>query len=156
MLWTLRKIDSLVGTVIAAAAAVAAAQIEPFIAYYLQRLGGHLDEARLNSQSIAGSTAEGLEPATRDLLVAEAHARVLELEKGFVAIVDAGMFERPFVFARHAEPDIASAAFAAFEPALSLDTASLVYGAVGMLLAWGIWEIVKLPFAFAVRAATAG
>lgn len=156
MLWTLRKIDSLVGTVIAAVAAVATAQLEPFIAHYLQRLGGHLDEARLNSQTLAASTAEGLDPATQEVLVAEAHARVLELEEGFVAIVDAGMFERPFVFAHYAEADIASAAFAAFEPALSLDTASLVYGAVGMVSAWVLWEIAKLPFAFAVRAATAG
>ena len=155
MLWTLRKIDSLVGTVIAVVAAIAAAQLEPFIAQYLQRLGGHLDEARLNSLSLAASS-EAMERESREALLAEAAARVAELEEGYVAIVNAGLFERPFVFARYAEADIVSAALAIFEPALSLDTASLVYGAVGMILAWILWEVVKLPFAFAVRATATG
>ena len=45
--WIRKKLDSLAGTVIAVVAGLTSLQLPAFIHAYMQRLGGHLDEARL-------------------------------------------------------------------------------------------------------------
>ena len=44
----MRKYDALLGTILAALAGLCFAQLPVFIQQYLQRLGGHVDEAHLS------------------------------------------------------------------------------------------------------------
>ena len=52
---------------------------------------------------------------------------------------------RPLAFLRHADGDIARAAWGDFTPALQVDIAGAVYGFAGMLMAWLVWELIKAP-----------
>jgi hypothetical protein len=42
---------------------------------------------------------------------------------------------------------IAEATLTNFNPSLPLDSASLVYSLIGIMLGWLIYELIKLPFA---------
>ena len=153
MNWFLAKIDNLAGTLIAAVSGLAAAQIFAFIHAYLQRLGGHLDEARhgqgalLNGQTGAVIQDEAL----RGQVTALTQARIDALDQAYRAIDQAGGFAKPFVFFRHIDYDIAAATARSYVPALPLDMPSLVYGFAGIVLGWLLWELVKAPFAMVAR-----
>ena len=139
--WTLRKIDSLIGTVIAACSGLAASQAQAFIHQYLQRLGGHLDEATLMQQRFASS-------AKNEALVKAATERIQELSQSHDAITSADVLSRPFVFARHMDMDITLATSQSFTPSLPLEAQSLAYGLIGIVAGWLVYELVKAPFGF--------
>ncbi len=152
MRWTLRKCDALLGTVLAAVAGVAFAQLPAFIQQYLQRLGGHVDEAQLNlSQVITGASFRTLDAPAREVLTVSLNQRVSELETGEQAITSASASVRPFIFLRELDPDIAMATFRAFEPAVPLSTAGLIYGVTGIVAGWLFYELLKVPAGLAVR-----
>ncbi|NKB55580.1 MAG: DUF2937 family protein [Alphaproteobacteria bacterium] len=145
MRWALHKIDSLFGTIVAAIAGLLASQMLAFINAYLQRLGGHLDEARqgvLNDQVASAINDEAL----RAQIAVLTQARVDRLESAYRAIEQAGVFARPFVFFRHVDQDIALATAQAFHPALPIDLQSLIFGGAGIVLGWVLWELTKAPF----------
>lgn len=151
-MWVLRTFDRLIGTVIAALTGLTASQTQAFIAAYLQRLGGHLDEARRSLARLqSGDLLPGTDPASQDRMAGAFSRRVEELSTAYHAVADADAFRRPFEFARHVDRDIAEAAFAAFTPALPLDTASAVYVLVGIVLGWLCYELIKLPFRLMLR-----
>ena len=147
MRWALTKIDSLVSTVIAAVMGFLASQSMAFINAYLQRLGGHLDEARigreslLNEQSVAAAGNEAL----RAQIAAVTQARIDRLETAYRAIEQAGVFGRPVAFLRHVDRDIAVATARHFHPALPIDGQSLAFAAAGIVLGWLLWELIKSP-----------
>lgn len=145
--WIRKKLDSLAGTFVAVVSGLMALQLPAFINVYLQRLGGHLDEARLALAAIktvtAGQVAGGA--AMHDQLVSAAQARIAYLEAAQAAITGAGSFEKPFAFFMHLDGDIAVAAAQSYTPALPLDVPSLVYAVVGIMLGWLVWGGVKAP-----------
>ncbi|MDP6604335.1 MAG: DUF2937 family protein [Rhodospirillales bacterium] len=146
--WIARKLDSLVGTMVAAIAGVVGTQFLAVIQQYRQRLEGHLAEADLNHRQIlSGDAYRALEESTRTRLAEAAAERAAELARALDAIVNADAFARPFAFLRHLEPEIAAATLRSFEPAIPIDVVSIAYGLAGMILGWLAWEIVKLPFA---------
>ena len=134
MRWTLRKCDTLLGTILAAVAGVCFAQLPAFIQQYLQRLGGHVDEAQLNlSQVATGAGFRTLDAPAREVLTVSLTQRVSELETGEQAITSASASVRPFIFVRELDPDIAIATFRAFEPAVPLNLTGLFYGIADLL-----------------------
>jgi DUF2937 family protein len=145
MRWALHKIDSLVGTIIAAIAGLLASQVIAFINAYLQRLGGHLDEARLGllSKNVAAAISD---ETLRAQITAHMQERIDTLETAQQAIEPAGVFTRPFVFFQHVDQDIALATAQAFHPALPIEVQSLIFGGAGIVLGWIVWELVKAPF----------
>ena len=152
MRWTLRKCDALLGTILAAVAGVCFAQLPAFIQQYLQRLGGHVDEAQLNlSQVTAGAGFRSLDAPAREVLSVSLEQRVSELEIGERAIGGASASVRPFIFVRELDPDIALATFRAFEPAVPLSTAGLIYAITGMVAGWLFYELIKAPAGVAMR-----
>ena len=52
---------------------------------------------------------------------------------------------RPFVFLRELDSDIALATLRAFEPALPLNSAGLIYGLTGMVAGWLFYALLKTP-----------
>jgi len=146
MSWLLRKINSLAGTIVAATAGLAASQAQAFSAAYLQRLGGHIDEARLTLEKIrAGDYAGALPAETQVALVSAAGRRIDELARAYDAIMSADPLWRPVALLRDMDNAIARAAFANFQPALPLDMASLISALAGMVLGWLAYDLISAP-----------
>jgi hypothetical protein len=142
--------------------AVGLSQAPEFFQQYLQRLGGHLDEARIalaRYEAVAresGLTLTRLIETTRAQpagpvarladAIAEAQARVLDLESAEAALRAASLWERPFVFLRHVDAEIAARAWTVFKPAVPVTTEGLVYAGAGMVLALISYQLlVVLP-----------
>lgn len=124
MSWLARKLDTLTGAVFAALGGMSATQLPAFIHQYLQRLGGHLDEAR-----------RGV-----------ANLRLAELQSAYDALREADAVYQPFIFFSHLDIEIAQRVLADFHPALPFDTVGVIYGAAGLLAGLAVYEIFKLPF----------
>ena len=103
MSWLLRKVDSLTAAVLAAVCGTGLSQAQAFAHQYLQRLGGHRDEAerawRMVEQSV-GATVE----ATGQRLASEAQARFQDLAQAYDAIREAAPLLKPVALARHLSP----------------------------------------------------
>jgi len=156
MPWLLRKIDSLISTVVAATTGLAASQAQAFSAAYLQRLGGHIDEARLTLEKIRASDYAGaLSVDVQAALVSAAERRLTDLARGYDALLGADPLWRPLALLHHADMTIAKAAFANFQPALPLDSASLISTLVGMVLGWLVYGLVTAPLHWRSRRAPA-
>ena len=145
--WIRKKLDSLAGTVTALIAGLASLQLPSFINAYVQRLSGHLDEARLGLIAIktgkSGPIAK--EAVLHERLEATAQARIDYLEAAQSAITQAGSFEKPVIFFTHMDSDIALATAQSFTPALSLDLPSLIFAILGILVGWLLWGLIKAP-----------
>ncbi|ACB74978.1 DUF2937 family protein [Opitutus terrae] len=144
-------------------------QAPEFMQQYLQRLGGHLDEARrqlAQFQRVADQSGVTLEQLIRqtsantDAAVAKlggvmSHAvsRVQELQTAQTAIQNATIWEKPFVFLRHVDTSIASATWEIYRPAVPTTVEGLVYAAIGMLVLLALYHgAVRYP---AIRVARA-
>jgi hypothetical protein len=153
--------------------AVVFSQIPEFMQQYLQRLGGHLDEARrqlLHFQQVAaqsglsldgliGHTTANADPAVAKLseVMTEAVARVDTLANAQTAIQGASLWSRPFVFLRQADPAIARGTWTIFKPAVPTTAEGLVYAVLGMLVLIAIYHLgIKYPIARARARRAAG
>lgn len=146
MAWLLGTFDRLMGTIVAAVAGIAASQTQAYIQAYLQRLGGHRDEARAAYQKLrTGELLPGADAPSQERMAAAFGRRADELSQAYDAIAGADVFHRPVQFMLHFERAIAEAALTGFTPALPLNSASLVFALVGMLLGWLLFELVKAP-----------
>lgn len=145
--WIANKLDSLAGTIIAVVTGVTSLQVPAFMHAYLQRLGGHLDEARLGLAAIkSGQVGSSIDEAVlRERLTIASQERVAYLETAQSAITDAGPFTKPVSFVAHMDNDIALATLHAFTPSLPLDVPSLVFAMVGIILGWLVWAAIKSP-----------
>jgi len=146
--WFARKLDSLIGAVIAGVCGAMASQLDIFVQQYLQRLGGHMDEAQRNyAAMIEGDRFRDFAPAARQVLIEDARARVEEIQLSFHAIAEADLFHRPFTFLANMDGAIAARAFEQFRPALPLDPAGLVFAGAGLVLGLLVYELLKAPVA---------
>lgn len=154
--------DGVLDRVLCVIGTVAFSQIPEFMQQYLQRLGGHLDEARRqlgqfhNAAGQSGITLDRLIAQTSsnpDTAVAklgsvmtESVARVDELQAAQNAILTASIWERPFVFLRNVDSEIARATWQIFKPAIPTTVEGLIYAAIGMLVLLVIYHAgVRFP-----------
>jgi hypothetical protein len=154
--------DGVLDRVLCVLGTVAFSQVPEFMQQYLQRLGGHLDEARRQLDQFrqvaeqSGLTLDRLIDQTQtnpDAAVAKlstvmtrAVSRVEELETAQLAIQSASLWERPFVFARNMDSEIARATGDIFKPAVPTTVEGLVYAIVGMLVVLMIYHaLVRYP-----------
>lgn len=154
--------DGVIDRVLCVLGTIAFAQMPEFMQQYLQRLGGHLDEARRqlsqfhNAAEQSGLTLDRLIIQTEtnaDAAVAKlggvmtgAIERVEELESAQYAITSATVFERPFVFLQNVDADIARATWQIFKPAIPTTVEGLVYALVGMFFLLTIYHAgVRYP-----------
>ena len=139
---TLRAVSALAG-------AALLSQFPAFYDQYLQRLGGRLDQARIEIARV--EDAARLEHLSLDAYIdvflrdaqspVRRQGRVMQdqlndlvrLEAAFATLREAPIATRPLRFAGHAEVPIARAALNDFQPALPLGTEGLSYALIGML-----------------------
>jgi len=148
---------------------IAFSQIPEFMQQYLQRLGGHLDEARrqlaqfrevatqsgLTLDRLITQTNVNADPAVAKLstVMTESVHRVASLETAQAAILDASVWSRPFVFLQHVDLAIARATWTVFKPAVPTTVEGLVYASFGMLVLLAFYHLgLRYPVTLAVRA----
>lgn len=150
--WLFHKVDMVIGACLAAAAAMAASQFQAVIDQYLQRLGGHLDEAKLNLDRILnGVRYQTMSDTVRTELETDARLRVSELQGAYDAISQSGFLSQPFAFLRHADESILNGTLNDFVPAIPVDISALSYSLLGIFAVLIAYEIVKLPLTLVVN-----
>ena len=154
--------DRILDRIFSVIGAVAFSQIPEFIQQYIQRLGGHVDEAqyqveliRKAAQSSGHTLSNYIElfiPHTDPSVVQQGQLiqrtieRARELAEALQAIKEASVFTRPFVFLANIKYPIAKATLEDFQPALPLSIESLIYAFIGLFLALAFYQFVlKLP-----------
>lgn len=150
-------IGRIVNGIAAALGAVVFAQFPAFYQQYLQRLGGRLDQAKLDVDRImedAATLGRTLEAYVQELLASGTDAARLaakremermenadELAKAYEALSQAGPLERPLAFAQHLDRDLLQETARVFEPAVPVTPEGFVYAGVGilfgLLVQWG-------------------
>ena len=160
--------DGLIDRVLCVAGAVLCSQLPEFIQQYLQRLGGHIDEARRQLGQFdeiaakSGLTFDQLLLKSRNaseasveqfgLLMQDTVARVDALTSADAAIRGASIFGRPFVFLRHVDLSIAHATWSVFKPAVPTTVEGVMYAGLGMLLLLALYHgAVRYPVRRALR-----
>jgi hypothetical protein len=166
-------VERLADRVLCVAGAVLFSQLPEFMQQYLQRLEGHLDEARLqlerfrDAASKSGMTLDQLiagagqnpDPAMGRLggVVGGAVERAGQLGAADDALRHATAWTRPFVFAAHADWSIAKATWAIYRPAVPTTAEGFSYAVAGIVIVLGAYHLgVRAPVAAWMRRRRAG
>jgi len=145
--WLTRRLDHLGSAAAGGAGGLGFSQAPAFTQAYLQRLGGHIDEARRTIDKLAGGEIlPWLDADSRAQAVAELSKRLAELEHVQALVLDTPAMMRPIALLRHADLSIARAAAEAFVPAVPIDPASIVWTLTGVVLAALLWDTARIPF----------
>lgn len=143
-------------------------QLPEFIQQYLQRLGGHLDEARrvlgqfrhtaaqsgLTLDQFIHQTQANPDPAVAKLATAmtDVVARVDALASAQTAIQNASLWERPLIFLSHIDFSIARATWGIYHPAVPTTFEGVIYALLGVFIALGVYHLgVRYPVNRAIR-----
>jgi len=142
-------------------------QFPHFYAQYLQRLGGHLEEARLqltqytqaanlhhlsleeyirihldSSNSIFNSSGK---------IIADLVKRFEMLEKAYLALREAPPLWRGWVFIHYRESDIILETLKDFTPGFPITWEGLSYAVIGIICFWGVYYLIKQLFKYAFK-----
>ncbi len=134
-------LKSIVDGIAAAGGAALFSQLPEFAQQYLQRLGGHRDEALRFAQVLR---THGAEASNGMLAVAE--ARAADLSLALDTIARASEMARPLAVLRHFDPDIANATLDMFRPAVPLTAPGLVYSGCGLVIGVLLLHLALFPF----------
>ena len=152
MSWFGQKVDAFLAAGVIAVCGVAGSQGQAFAVQYIQRLGGHLDEARSHLADVqSGLRYRVMGDTVRAELETEAKARVAVLDRAYSRVKDANVITRPVAMLRFAEPSILAATERDFVPALPASRDGVFYTAVGMIVGFVLYEILRLPVAVLLR-----
>lgn len=160
----LRFGEGLLDRVLCVVGAASFTQLPEFIQQYLQRLGGHLDEARrqveaftqvaalsnLTLAQLIERTAQTPDEAVAKLsrVMSEAVQRLEYLAAADAAIRGASLWTKPFVFFAHVDAEIARATWSIYRPAVPTTIEGLVYAGLGILVIWGLYYgLIRYPLA---------
>jgi hypothetical protein len=150
--------DSLIDRILCVLGAVLFSQGPEFMQQYLQRLGGHLGEARrqldvfqktatqsgLSLDQFISQTAANPDTAVAKLsgVMTETVERASSLQSAHDALLHSNLWERPFVFVRHLDFEIARATGEIFKPAVPTTVEGLAYALTGMLVVLALYHLV--------------
>jgi hypothetical protein len=148
--------DGLLDRALCVIGAVIFSQVPEFMQQYLQRLGGHLDEARrqlaqfentatqsgLTLDRFIAQTTANAEPAVARLggVMTETAARVETLAAAQAALEHATLWSRPFVFLARIDLPIARATWGIFKPGVPTTLEGAVYALAGMLVLLAVYH----------------
>jgi len=144
--WLTRRLDHLGSAAFGGCGGIVLSQAPAFSQAYLQRLGGHIDEARRTIERVAdGSVLPWLSAAGREAAVAELGARLEQLQALRATLLDSPALLRPVMLLGHGEWSIMQRTAAEFTPGIPLDPASLVWTTIGIVAAALAWDTLKIP-----------
>jgi hypothetical protein len=126
--FAITTLDSVLTALSGAAGGLLLVQFPQFLAQYLQRLGGHIDEASLSAAKFR---------------LPELAARAQELKAGLDAISDAPVLWKLPSFLYHAQWDIAKAAYKNFTPGMTFNDAGLLYFISGLVVGLVLYGALK-------------
>jgi hypothetical protein len=130
-------VGNLISGAFAAGGAALGSQFPEFVQQYLQRLGGHRDEAWRFLESLMRS---GM-PIDNPIRIA-AEQRFLALDQALNEITLSTGFGRLVTFFETADWDIARAAGHAFRPAVPLTPEGLAFAGIGLVLGVALCHLV--------------
>jgi len=155
--------ESLIDRILCVLGAVFFAQAPEFMQQYLQRLGGHLAEARRQLaqfeeiarqagktvQELATQYAANADPAVVSMgkLVNDTELRVSALGSAEAALRDASVWTRPFVFLRELDWEIARGTGNVYKPAVPTTIEGLLYALIGVAFVLGLYYGLVKPIA---------
>lgn len=147
MSWLTRRLDHLGSATAGGVGGIGFSQAPAFTHAYLQRLGGHIDEARRTIDMVrAGEALPWLGEDGRRQAATELSLRLDELVELRQVLLDTPAMLRPVALLRHADWSIARSAMEAFSPSIPIDPASIVWTAIGVVVAALAWDGAKIPF----------
>lgn len=154
----LNVFDSIIDRILCVLGAVLFSQGPEFMQQYLQRLGGHLAEAQrqlaifqstaaqagASLEQFIGQTGANSDPGVARLggVMTDAVERTGSLQSAHDALVQAALWERPFVFLRHLDLEIARDTGAIYKPAVPTTLEGSAYALAGMLVFLAIYHFV--------------
>jgi hypothetical protein len=150
--------ERLLDRILCVAGAVLFSQMPEFMQQYLQRLGGHLDEARLvlerfrdaaaksgmSLEQLAAGAGQSPDPAVGRLgaVIRGAAVRVDELAAADAALRHASLWARPFVFITHLDRGIARATLEIYRPAVPTTVEGFVYAGFGVIAIMVLYQLL--------------
>ncbi len=156
----LQFIDGIADRICSVIGAVALSQFPQFFGQYMQRLGGHLDEAkRALEQYIRAAEALDLTleeyirehiQSGSEIFVSSGEViqdlvnRVNFLEQSYQTLEDATIYNRWFVFLREVDWAIAAGTWENFVPGVPTTVEGLSYALAGLLIGWGVYSFLKM------------
>ncbi len=160
--YPLRTIDGLLDRIMAILGAFLLAQFPHFFNQYLQRLGGHMEEARRTVRHYT-QAAENLNLTLEQYvdihltageevyvssgkLISGLITRLEQLEHSFFALKNATPFNRWLVFLQEVDWSIAAHTWQHFSPGVPTTTEGIIYAFLGLLVGWGIYSGIKNLF----------
>jgi hypothetical protein len=160
--------ERLLDRILCVVGAIVFSQAPEFMQQYLQRLEGHLDEARLTlgkfteaaaqsgmtlNQLVAGA-GQNPDPSMQKVggVIQGAAERVDQLSAADAALRGASIWTRPFVFFGHIDWGIAKATWAIYRPAVPTTPEGFLYAGIGILFALALYYgAVRAPIAAHLR-----
>ncbi len=162
-----RFVDSLADRICAVFGAAAFAQFPAYLAQYLQRLGGHRDEAARNVEKYREIAAEtgmtiqeyaGRLASSGDEVIMKTGRKIAgdidrldALSRALQELQEAPAFKKFFLFLKNMDFDIARAAWGDFTPGLPLTPEGAAYAAAGVVAGMLLYFIVKKLFLLIAR-----
>lgn len=154
--------DGLLDRVVTVCGVIGLAQFPQFFGQYIQRLGGHLAEAQFMlvrfelmadyfnmtlEEYIKTHLDSGNEVfASSGQLINELISRIQSLEQSLTALKDATVYNRWWVFIRVSDYEIVRETWVNFTPGLPTTLEGVIYGIVGLFVAWGVFQVIKALF----------
>jgi len=147
MSWLTRRLDHIGSAAAGGAGGLTLSQAPAFTNAYLQRLGGHIDEARATVERVrSGEVLPWLAESGRERALDELSIRLEQLEALRSALLDAPALLRPLRLLTEADWSIARNTAEAFVPAVPLSPAALTWTLIGVVIAALAWDSLKVPF----------
>ena len=157
-----RFVDAMIDRICAVIAAAAFAQFPNYLAQYLQRLGGHRDEAARHVdryREIAAETGMTIQEyagrlaSSGDEVIMKTGRKIVEdvdrldaLSRALQELQGAPAYQRFFLFIKNIDIDIARAAWDDFTPGLPLTIEGAAYAAAGMIVGMFVYFLFKKLF----------
>mgnify|MGYP001225354526 CR=1 FL=1 len=154
-----RLLNGLLDRLLALLGAAGMAQFPQFFSQYLQRLGGHLAEAKFLllryemtaeyfnltlEEYIAIHVNSGNEVlASSGQIINELIQRIGTLEQSYQRLQAASPWTRWWVFLRSLDPVLCRETWADFTPGIPTTLEGAAYALCGLILAWGIYAGLK-------------
>lgn len=123
----------------AAAGAAICSQFPSFVQQYMQRLGGHRDEALRFVENLR------TRPNIDTNLMVDAETRLQHLSRALDTLATSSSFSRPRAFVEYFDPEIVRATASIFQPAVPLTPEGMVYAGVGVVLGVCVFSLITLP-----------